>query len=472
MRSILTTPVLILLATILLILAVGAGLLRALEVLGPVRSAAWIVVLTFTIPLTGAWLGWLRTGRVLRQIERQSREGLIEADAQNRFEDDETEPLASIRRALQRWPEIAANQRRRITELELVQNSIIQSIGEGVLAVDQRRNVVFANRRLLELFSLPEPGSRLPFYQFIRQSAVHRAIDRALTSRQGSSALITVQTGDSVREIDLHVFPVADESEIATIALFIDVTRLVRLERVRRDFITDFSHETRTPLAGLRSAVETLDRGGLAPEDEQQLRKIVSRQIIRLERLLDDLSELNRIEAGELVLQKQPLNLLDLVSDVAADFRDRAAARSISLSVEGAPLQADADAQRIQQVVSNLTDNAIKFSRAGGRVRLAVHSERDMAVIVVEDQGEGIPQEEQERIFNRFYRVDKSRSQEIRGTGLGLAIAKHLTALHGGRIELRSSPGKGSTFRVILPGGAGPSGKAAEPRHDDGSGMD
>jgi signal transduction histidine kinase len=231
------------------------------------------------------------------------------------------------------------------------------------------------------------------------------------------------------------------------VALFIDVTTLERLQRIRKEFLDDFSHEVRTPLAGLKSAAETLETGGLTREHEQQLRQIMQRQIARLERLTNDLSELNRIETGELVLDRRPANLRELLSELCEDVQERVTeARFV---ITGSDVTALIDPPRAQQIFTNLLDNAWKHGGGTGDIAVDVGRENGQAVVRVSDHGPGIPPQELERIFHRFYRVDRSRSQP--GTGLGLAIAKHLVALHGGTIRAYNREGGGATFEVRLP---------------------
>ncbi|PYQ50755.1 MAG: PAS domain-containing sensor histidine kinase, partial [Acidobacteria bacterium] len=234
--------------------------------------------------------------------------------------------------------------------------------------------------------------------------------------------------------------------------LFIDITKTERLEQIRRNFISDFSHEVRTPLAGLRSAVETFDAnaGRLSSEDDQQLRRIMSRQLRRLERLVEDLSELSRIEAGDVALEFRSIDLRRMLDDLCEDFADQAAHHRVRFAVEGNSVVCG-DVLRLQQAFSNLLDNAIKYGADDGQVEVKVIDEPDAGVVRIADHGDGIPESERSKIFRRFYRIDKSRSQEIPGTGLGLAITKHLVLQHGGTIDVESEPGKGATFIVRLP---------------------
>jgi two-component system phosphate regulon sensor histidine kinase PhoR len=322
---------------------------------------------------------------------------------------------------------------------------ILNGMGEGVLAIDAERRVVLANRRFIELFALDVGFTGRPLGEVVRHAAVFAGFDGAL-ARQEAAQRLTVRE----RSIEMRAFPLPSR-DIAAVALFIDVTRVEELEKMRREFIADFSHEARTPLAALRSAVDTFEGGHAAPEDDRQLRRIMARQIRRLERLVNDLAELSSIEAGDLSLERTDVDLRRLVDDVCEDFAERAAQKELRFVVTGAGVRASADPMRVQQALANLVDNAIKYGGSSNTIDIDVADLGEAATIRITDHGEGIPPSERERIFRRLYRVDKSRSQDVAGTGLGLAIAKHIVLLHRGTIEVESEPGRGATFVVRLP---------------------
>lgn len=327
---------------------------------------------------------------------------------------------------------------------------MLGALREGLLAIDLDRRIVFVNRSVADFFEMPAITPGLKLIEVIRNRALNDAMDRALRGER-SVARISFVALQRERTIELRVFPLSAGSDTKAVALFIDMTELARLERVRRDFLDDFSHEVRTPLAGLRSAIETFSREGLSPDDEAQLRRILARQITRLETLVEDLSELNTIESGDLLLERRPVDLLGLLRDLADEYRDQSQARRMSLKVTGMPAVADVDPSRIQQVFGNLIDNAFRHSGKGESIVVDVRDETQSAVVRVVDEGVGIASSEHTRIFRRFYRVDKSRSRDVPGSGLGLAITKHLVVLHGGTISVESEPGKGATFEVRLP---------------------
>lgn len=357
------------------------------------------------------------------------------------------ELASAVYRLLSEGSRQLAGERR---QLDLMQQ-IIGGVGEGVVAVDRQRRIVLTNRRFAELFALHGDLVARPIGEVVRMKSVFAAFDRAL-ERTPSTERLTLPTAEGERKIEMRAFPLPS-NEIAAVALFIDVTQLEHLEQVRRDFIADFSHEVRTPLAGLRSAVESFELGAgrNSAEDELQLRRIMTRQLRRLERLVDDLSELTRIESGDLTLDRRPVDVRQLVDDLCEDFAERAAQRNLRFVVAGEPVSVTADALRIQQALSNLIDNAIKYGGSQSTIDIDVIAERDAALVRVRDHGDGIAPEERQRIFNRFYRVDKSRSQDVAGTGLGLAVTRHLIRLHGGTIDVENAPGGGAAFIVRLP---------------------
>ena len=339
------------------------------------------------------------------------------------------------------------------------QNALLQQImngmGEGVLAIDRQRRVVLANRRFAAMFNLQAGFVGQPLAAVLRNDSILTGFDDALghaAGRADSASRFSIRSGIEERKIEMRAFPLPSH-DLAAVALFIDVTHVERLEELRREFIADFSHEVRTPLAALKSAVETFefDRGLLTEDQESQLRRIMARQLARLERLAQDLSELSHIEAGDLSLERAEIDLRRLIEDLCEDFRDRASQKQLQFAVTGERVRIHGDAMRLQQAFANLLDNAIKYGGEGTSIDIDVSSTTDRGIVRISDHGEGIPPEERDRIFRRFYRIDKSRSQEIAGSGLGLAITKHLILQHRGNIEVEGAEGGGATFVVTLP---------------------
>ena len=241
------------------------------------------------------------------------------------------------------------------------------------------------------------------------------------------------------------------EEPVGAVLVLMDVTRLRALERVRRDFVANLSHELKTPLTAIRGFSETLldsDLGG--PPAQKRFLRIIREHAIRLSRLTDDLLKLARIESRKVEPHFEPVHLSALVESVLESARIKAGRRALVAAPTEVEIEPVTDAVMLTEILQNLVDNAIQYSAEDGQVEIRTRKDGDEVRITVRDNGIGIPEKHQGRIFERFYRVDPGRSRLVGGTGLGLAIAKHLAeALHA-RIELRSRPGRGSRFTVVL----------------------
>jgi len=233
-----------------------------------------------------------------------------------------------------------------------------------------------------------------------------------------------------------------------------DVSEIRRLERVRRDFVANVSHEFKTPLTAIQGFAETL-LGGALRDKQNSLRflKIIRDHAVRMGRLTEDLLKLSLIEAGKLELNLQPVTVAELVEPCVEIVRPKAEQKELTLVTECPPEvpRVLGDGNRLREVIQNLLDNAVQYTPAGGCIRVHAASDNGAVVVAVSDTGIGIPQSDRERIFERFYRVDNARSREVGGTGLGLAIAKHLVEAHNGQMEVVSEIGHGSTFSIRLP---------------------
>ena len=262
-------------------------------------------------------------------------------------------------------------------------------------------------------------------------------------------------------ELWLHVSAAAildaDQQRHGTILVFHDLTRLKQLERNREDFVANVSHELRTPLSHIKGYVETLLNGAKDdPAVSTRFLQTIERNAGRLQLLIEDLLTISELESGRVLLNLQAVSLRNVVGKVCDDFKARAAARAVTLVNELPELSVRADAARIEQVLCNLVDNAIKYGKTGGTVVISARSlSENMLEISVRDDGPGLPPDAVERIFERFYRVDKARSRDQGGTGLGLSIVKHIVQSHGGRAWAKSEPGRGAAFFFTLPPGQG-----------------
>lgn len=390
------------------------------------------VFVAFMLPWSGVFTWALRRASDLNTLTDRTRdfEHPIHDRQYHGELDDLGRAIEELRVALMR--ERAWSQEQRAT-----MQQIAASLGEGLLALSPRGRIVLANERVNEMFGMQGAiiGHSLP--EVARSQPLLTAFDHALKGEQSTS-----QARVRERLIEIRAFPVASATEVAAVALLIDITQLDRLQKIRSEFLDDFSHEVRTPLTGLRSAVDTFEQGELSSENEEKLRQVMTRQLARIERLVQEISELNRIETGDLVLEQRDIDLYDVIRELVHDML-------VPVTVRGDRTLASVDVSRAQQIFTNLIDNAQKHG--GGNIDVEVKPEDGWAVVRVSDEGEGIPHGELERIFHRFYRIDKSRS--VPGTGLGLAITKHLVLQHGGSIRAFNREGRGATFEVKLPAG-------------------
>ena len=329
------------------------------------------------------------------------------------------------------------------------------SMREGLLVVNKDMRVVASNPAAHKLFNTPPRtlnSQRLT--ELTRNPAIYSAFLDALKGVERSG--VKVQTHGPERQVfDLRVVPIGgkngDGAEGA-LGVFFDITRLERLEHIRQEFLSNVSHELRTPLTAIIAFVETLENGAMEePESSQRFLSIIRKNASRMHDLIDDILELTAIEGGNVSLRAGVVDLRALVDEVCASLAAKASVHGVSLvNKVDAVVRVYADERRLEQMLTNLIDNGIKFSREGGTVTIShIAGERDR--ILVEDNGDGIPAQHLERLFERFYRVDRARSRDMGGTGLGLAIVKHLALLHGGEVTVTSELGKGTTFTIHLP---------------------
>lgn len=329
------------------------------------------------------------------------------------------------------------------------------SMREGLLVVNKDMRVVASNPAAHKLFnsSMPRLNSQR-LTELTRNPAIYSAFLDGLKGVERSG--VKVQTHGPERQVfDLRVVPIGGgngNGAEGALGVFFDITRMERLELVRQEFLSNVSHELRTPLTAIIAFVETLETGAMDdPESSKRFLSIIRRNASRMHELIDDIIELTAIEGGNVTLRASSVNLHALVNDVCAAFAAKAAAHGVSLVNEVEPeVTIYADGRRLEQMLTNLIDNGIKFTREGGTVTIRYEAGARHKILV-EDNGDGIPAQHLERLFERFYRVDRARSRDMGGTGLGLAIVKHLALLHGGEVTVNSELGKGTIFTIHLP---------------------
>lgn len=330
--------------------------------------------------------------------------------------------------------------------------AMLEAMQEGVLVTREDGTITVANWALRRMLLSGEVIGRRPI-EIARNAGLHELLEEARQSKKPLSRELSFGTLQR-RRVRVQVSPIVREQERgALVAVFSDVTELRRLESMRRDFVANVSHELRTPVASVRAASETLQSMSEPdPEMTHELVDIIDRNALRLHRLVEDLLDLSRIEAKELHLQIRSLDMESEIEKVTDALRPNAAKKDIQLVVEvPRPLSLLSDARALEQILTNLIENAIKYCPIGSKVRVAAEKREERVLISVMDNGPGIDAAHLPRLFERFYRVDAGRSRALGGTGLGLAIVKHLSEALGGQASVESVPGKGSTFCISLP---------------------
>lgn len=330
--------------------------------------------------------------------------------------------------------------------------TILQAMEEGLLAVDARGVVVLANESLVAGLGIPNPVGR-HYIEAIRHREIDEVVRKVLAFGQRETAEMDV--AHFKRSFAVTGLPLSRRGGaiLGAIVTFHDVTHARRVESIRRDFVANASHELRTPLTSIRGFVEALEDGALdEPNTAQRFLGRIRSQADRMAELIEDLLALSKLESEAQTAHLERADVARVARSVVSSFAERAGMRRIDLSVrQGPDVAAVCDVERLRRILENLLDNAVKYTPGGGSVEVVVSAQpRGAATIDVVDTGIGIPPEHASRVFERFYRVDKSRSRDLGGTGLGLAIVKHLAETMGATVSVTSESGKGSTFRVTL----------------------
>jgi len=343
---------------------------------------------------------------------------------------------------------------RTLTEERNLSAAILGSMVEGVAVVNSSERLLFANTGFAEILGLdvpPQSGSAL--VEVVRQTELLEAV-RAVV--KGEPRVETEIVTGTLRQ---HFFAVtvasvrAADASGAVIVLH-DITELRKLERVRRDFVANVSHEFKTPLTAIQGFAETLLAGAIDdPQNRLRFLEIILEHSRRLARLTDDLLKLSKMDADRLELEIRRLSVSQFVESCIETTQRTAAEKDLRVSVNLQQPLPDiaADRRRLAEVLQNLLDNAMQYTPAGGQIMVGASANGTEITITVSDTGIGIPRADQSRIFERFYRVDVARSREVGGTGLGLSISKHLVEAHGGRIWVESEVGQGSQFHFTVP---------------------
>lgn len=410
--------------------------------------------------VVGVALGWLVARSVTQPLRRMSRaaRAMAAGDVDLRLPAHDNDEIGALGRSLNL---MASQSRERFESLREDRNKLQAVLGgmvEGVVAVDSDESVLILNRAAAKLLQAdPEKAIGQSLHDVTRVHGIADVITETLESGVDQSRELLLPGFAQDRILEVHAAPLRapGNDEMGAILVLHDVTELRRLEGVRRDFVANVSHELKTPLTAIRGILETILDDEEMPEATQRrfLGKLDDHSR-RLVQIVTDLLNLTRVESRPEGLVREPLDFrLPLRASLRA-LEGAADERKVRLvaSLPDEPLAILGDRPSLRLVTDNLIDNAVKYTPAGGEVRVSLAKEsEEWLVLEVRDTGVGIAEKHRERVFERFYRVDKARSRELGGTGLGLSIVKHVSLAHGGDVELESTLGEGSTFRVRLP---------------------
>ena len=422
------------------------------------RSMAVFGVLTLVVTL----LVMLIVSRSLsNQVAAlaQGAERFAAGDLSHRIEVPRTRELADLSGALN---DMARQLTEQISELHIQRNElrgVLESMTSGVLALDTEQRVLSANRSAGRILGIdPDSARGRLVHEVVRDQTLHRFVDRSIESGQSLRSEFELETLDSKRCLDLSTEPLLDTAGASAglLVILTDVTELRRLESVRSDFAANVSHELRTPITNIKGYIETLQQMGVEDIDRtQKFLSIANSNADRLASIVEDLLTLARLEApaaSDLIVEES-VTAGAVIAAAVTQLKPAADARSIAIDVDPLAVPPLAgDSRLLEQAVVNLLSNAIRYSPEQTTVHIsATQDEAGFVSIRVSDQGAGIAADQLPRLFERFYRIDKARSRALGGTGLGLAIVKHIVLVHGGRVEVDSTPGAGSVFTVVLP---------------------
>ena len=386
------------------------------------------------------------SGLLARRLSRRIVDPLNSLDLEHPLDNDAYEELSPLLKRIHRQHVEIQTQLRELREKTDEFTQITGSMREGLVLLDEHGSILSINAAAQALFGADAQCVGRDFLTVERSHEISAAIQAAVTD--GHSEVRAERAG-RVYQFDISRIT-SNGKLLGTVILAFDITEQEFAERNRREFTANVSHELKTPLQGIIGSAELIENGMVKPDDLPRFVGHIHAEAARLVTLIDDIIRLSQLDEGD-AMPTEPVDLLAVSQEAAENLHDAAAARDVTVSVTGQPSVIPGVRRLLYEVVYNLCDNAIKYNRGGGRVDVTVAADAGGSSITVADTGIGIAPEHQSRVFERFYRVDKSHSKASGGTGLGLSIVKHAVQYHHGRIELESTPGTGTTIRVVFP---------------------
>ena len=413
------------------------------------RATAGVLVMGMLQPMLVVLAAALILALVLaKRISARIVAPLNRLDLEKPLENDTYEELSPLLTRINQQRRQIDTQLRTLQQKKDEFDQITASMNEGLVLMNEKGTVLSINPAARELFHAEPDCVGQDFLTVERSHEISCAIRRAL---EEGHAELRVERGGHEYQLDISRIE-SEGTVIGAVLLAFDVTEQAFAERNRREFTANVSHELKTPLQSIMGSAELIENGLVKQEDMPRFVGHIRTEAARLVTLIEDIIRLSQLdEGGELPFE--PVNLKKLAEEASASLASAAAEKQVTIRVHGDDRQITTVRRLASEIIYNLCDNAVKYNREGGSVDVTIDGTAHGAVVTVQDTGIGIPPEHQSRVFERFYRVDKSHSRQSGGTGLGLSIVKHAVQYLGGRIELESQPGKGTTMRVHFPDG-------------------
>ncbi len=412
----------------------------------PVWALVWgmlqqiLIVLAVAVALSGV-LAYTTSKRVVEPLNKVDLEHPLDSS------EDIYDELAPFLTRIEQQNHQINRQIRALKEQKEEFDTITDRMDEGLLILNHKGEILSINRRGAEIFGVEGDCLGRHIFSLSRSTRLMPVLEKSLN---GEAA----QTDFSLNQRDYQILasPVETDSQRGgAVVLILDVTESRQAEQLRREFSANVSHELKTPLTSISGYAELMQSGMVKQEDMIPFAGRIYQEANRLIHLVEDIIRISQLDEGDLAFWREPVELLGLSQQVCSELTEAAAKRSVSLEVSGTPCVLEGVSRVLEEMIYNLVDNAIKYNKDGGSVTVSVQKEENQALLTVADTGVGIPMEHQSRVFERFYRVDKSHSRATGGTGLGLSIVKHGAQLHGAEINLESKVGEGTTITLRFP---------------------
>lgn len=397
-----------------------------------------------------------RIARPLEQI-RQGAERFAAGDFSHRLHSVGSAEIGSLARTMNTMAAQLEERLQTVSNERNQREAVLSSMVEGVLAVDTTGHIISMNKAAARFFNVfqPDTATGRSLEEVFRNVKLQQFVSDVLEGQETRECEILVQSGKTscLQARGANLLGMQGR-RIGAVVVFNDVSRLRRLENLRRDFVANVSHELKTPITSIKGFVETLLDGAMNnPDEAERFLRIVAKHADRLNAIIEDLLMLSRLEQdGKDGVEIQQAELSGILQAAVEVCEQRATAKNISITVDcPEDLTAVVNPPLIEQALINLIGNSVKYSADGKKVEVSARAEQGQVVLSVKDQGYGIEEQHLERLFERFYRVDKGRSRQEGGTGLGLSIVKHIAQAHGGTVSVESRYGRGSTFSIRIP---------------------